>query len=92
MLCMSIERITAPTYKTSDGQKFEKLADAQFHELELFFPPREETSGVAGKFYDAFNIVSVLMHQADFIMDILSTTSAINGGIKKRTKAEPVAA
>ncbi len=94
-----IERITAPTYKTSDGEKFEKLSDAQQHELELLFPPDHTRQEAPGMYYDGKLIAAVLMQKADIVSDILSTTSkskprarAINGGTKKRTPKQFTAA
>lgn len=80
-----IEKITSPTFKTSDGEKFDKLSDAQQHELELIFPPL----GDGG--YAPHQIAILILQKAESVIDILSTTPRskpkarkINGGTKTR--------
>lgn len=75
------------SYKTSDGQVFGTIEDAQVHELEILLDD------------DKFNatshslIAQFLVSKKDSFLDILTTTPnskpkarAINGGTKKRVK------
>lgn len=70
------------SYKTSDGQVFGTIEDAQYHELQT-------TLGLSN---DSNNIIGVIMKNKDVIIDILTTTPnskpkarSVNGGTKKRT-------
>ncbi len=77
-----IERTSA--FKTSDGQTFAELPDAQKHELELLLEHDD----------DLPMTVSTLLEHADKIVDILTTgprskpkARKIHGGTKKRKSA-----
>lgn len=76
-----IER--AQSYKTSDGETFLELKDAQTHEIQILLQGMPTES------------VTLIVANAAVLVDILTTTGRsknkarkINGGTKKR-KAQP---
>lgn len=69
-------------FKTSDGQTFEKIQEAQVHEIKLLLPDGQSSSE---------EIASMIVIHADKIVDVLTTTARskvlarkINGGRKQR--------
>lgn len=80
-----ITKITEPTFKTGDGQKFENLALAQEHELELLLTDNQLPDEVRR------NICKTLVAESDRVLDILSTRAnsrpkarAVNGATRKK--------
>lgn len=72
-------------FKTSDGQAFEKISEAQQHELVLLLNP--DTSALE----HMNEIAVVLLANADKVVDILTTkpnsiakARSVNGGRKPR--------
>lgn len=77
--------------KTSDGQTFENLADAQAHELEKLLTQTEDPNSLLD---DISLIVKRIMNQSEKVADILTTTPTskpsarrVNGGKKTRKPA-----
>lgn len=78
------------SYKTSDGQVFGSIEDAQTHELAIAIA---KSKGATVSFDSAKEIAGLIMENRESIVDVLTTTPnskpkarAINGGTKKRVK------
>ena len=77
------------SFKTSDGNTFEQLEEAQKHELSLLFPQTDQASGLSVE-----AVVDTIVENANEVTDILTTTptsllkARANRGGKKPRKAK----